>query len=304
MIPSNNRGTLPSVTAASAAVIFFFLTLIVCSAFLMLSGCLSRPEPKPPVMIVAHRGGAGLAPENTPAAFTTGLEQGADALEMDVHLSRDGVLMVIHDSLLKTTTGKPGTVSEYDAAAMALFDASVNYRGPSSFPPQPIPTLEEVITLVQNYSRPVLLQIEIKLKENGTRYKGIEEELVRILQKHELIESAVIISFDFPSLERIHELEPDLKRGALISKAYMSGIGTGGPKAVAREMALSGVDYVGINYQYLSQTLYNELRSKKLGIGIWSVNDPQVMLRFSEMGVDFITTDRPDILRDVLNSIK
>ena len=286
--------------AAGTAIV---LLIIVIAVMLSSTECHSNRTQNPAVMRVAHRGGAGLAPENTYASFTVGLEQDADAPELDVHLSKDGVLMVMHDPLLERTTGQPGEISDYYASVLTGFNAAANYTGATSFGEQPIPTLEGVIALVESQAkRPILLQIEIKMKSDGSRYMGLEEKLVQMLRDYNRLDSSIIISFDFPSLTRIHELEPRLKRAALISRKYREKVGTGGPKAIAKKMASLGVDYVGINYSYLSQSLYDELRAQKLGIGVWTVNDANAIKRLAVMGVDFITSDRPDLLKDVFVS--
>ena len=251
-------------------------------------------------MRVAHRGGAALAPENTLAAFETGLNYDPDALELDIHLSNDGVLMVMHDPLLSRTTGEAKEISDYDAATLATFNATKTHKDARLFGFQPIPTLEQVLGYVQTREQSVLLQIEIKLKQDGSRYDQLEEKLIALLRKYDRIDSSVIISFDFPSLQRIHELEPSLQRGALISKKYMTEIGSKGPKAVAENIASLNVDYVGINYNYLSQTLYDEFRAKGLGVGAWTVNEKEAILRMAKLGVDFITSDYPDRLQQLL----
>ncbi|MGE0074532.1 MAG: glycerophosphodiester phosphodiesterase [Sphaerochaetaceae bacterium] len=270
--------------------------LVWVSIVLATTGCSSMKEQEQPLR-VAHRGGAGLAPENTLAAFENGLHYHPDMVELDIHLSKDGELIVMHDPLLERTTGKLGQISDYDRATLATFDAAATYSPGHSFGFQAIPTLPQVFDLVETKAGyPIGYQIEIKLRSDGSRYAGIEKKLVALLAERGLADRSVVISFDFPTLETIGQLKPKLKRAALISKKYMTAIGAGGPKAVAADIASLGVDYVGINYSYLSQTLYTEFRNKNLGIGVWTVNEPSAMERMAAMGVDFITSDFPDIL--------
>jgi glycerophosphoryl diester phosphodiesterase len=287
-----------STRMAACAAIFLCVAL---STLFTAIGCSSSEVQEVSVMRVAHRGGSALAPENTLAAFSVGLQHDADALEMDVHLSKDGEIMVTHDPLLARTTGQPGEVADYDANTLGGFNAATAFIGSTSYGSQKVPTFDEVLDLVEREAkRPVVLQVEIKLKNDESRYLGIEEKLIAKLRERGRIESTIIISFDFPSLARIQELEPQIRTGALISKKYMTSVGAKGPKAVAENIASLKVDYVGINYQYLSQTLYNEFRNKKLGVGAWTVNEAKDMSRFAEMGVDFITSDRPDLLLQIV----
>jgi len=273
----------------------------ITGGLVILAGsCQSTQSAEVSVMRVAHRGGAALAPENTLIAFQTGLEHDADALEMDVHLSQDGILVVAHDSALVRTTGQPGNIEDYTASYLANLDASVSFKGSKTSERQYIPTLEEVLDLVQvKSSRQVKLQIEIKLKADGSRYDSLEEKLVETLRRRGIVDRCIIISFDFPSLERIGKLEPALQRGALIGKKYMTEAGAKGPEYVAEEIKSLGVEYVGISYQYLSQTLFEEFRAHGIGVGVWTVNEPAMMKRFISMGVDFITSDNPELLMQI-----
>lgn len=251
---------------------------------------------------VAHRGGAGLAPENTLAAFSAGIAQKADAIELDIHLSKDGRIMVIHDSLLLRTTGQEGAVKDYTYEELQQFNAAANYNGEKSYGFQSIPALEDVLDLAATAELPELnFQIEIKLQADGTRYQEIEKKLVHILQERGLVSRTVIISFDAQTLHTIKNLEPELSCGFLISKAFMEAIGAGGPEGVAKEILSQGFEMVGIKYLYLTDTLYTVLRSYDLDMGVWVVNEPDMMRHFIHMGVDFITTDRPDILAQVLS---
>lgn len=302
---TSSKSHVSMLTMAVRAAIVFCLFACIAALFI---GCTSTQRPaeyeaKPTgtIMRVAHRGGAALAPENTLAAFANGLKTDADALELDIHLSKDGVLMVAHDPLLQRTTGESGEIIDYEAAVLRTMNAAKTHPQADTFGFQPIPTLEEVLKLAETAPRPVLLQIEIKVKQDGTRYENIEKKLVEMLRNFNRIDSSIIISFDFPSLATIKQLEPKLKTGALISKAYMTKIGAKGPKAVAEDIASLGADYVGINQVYLSQTLYDEFRAKGLKVGVWTVNEPQAIEKFAAMNVDFITSDRPDLLKELLD---
>jgi glycerophosphoryl diester phosphodiesterase len=285
-------------TVAAAAATVFILSLL-----LILSSCASTESrlSAAPIAKVAHRGGSLLAPENTLAAFQRGIDEGADAIELDVHLSADGQLIVMHDPSLFRTTAHEGYIGDWIALDLQSLDASASYRGDTAYPVQHVPTLEQVLALVERQERSVALQVEIKTDQKGRRYEGIEEAVVSALRLHGLIEETIIISFDFPTLLRIREIEPSLKLGALVNRAYLESIGMAGPAAVAASIADLGVEYVAINYAYLSQRLFDEFRSHNLLIGAWTVNNEKDIRRIAAMGVDFITSDRPDLLRELLD---
>ncbi len=261
-------------------------------------GTLGGSPPAPGPVAVAHRGGAGLAPENTLAAFRAGLESGADALELDVHLTRDGHLVVIHDAATVRTTNVVGEVGEMTLAEIERLDASARSFGPP-VPAQRIPTFAEVLELARGRAS---VQVEIKLRSDGTRYPGIEAAVAGALRQAGMSEQATILSFDFATLQDMKRIDPGLRTCALITTRTLETIGRRGPTAVAGEMAALGVDSVGVDKRWLSENLYRELRSRRLGVGVWTVDNETEMRRFAEMGVDFITSNKPDLLRQVLHA--
>jgi glycerophosphoryl diester phosphodiesterase len=233
------------------------------------------------------------------AAFKLALEYGIDALELDVNLSRDGRLAVIHDPSLARTTNQSGLVADFTMEELKGFDAAARFFG-KAYGPQPIPVLEEVLELLalEPY-RQVMLQLEVKVREDGSRYPGIEAEIIRLLRDYGMMDRTTILSFNFPTLHTIAELEPRLQRCALIGRAYLAGVGKAGPTAVAEEIAALSVEYVGVREDSLGRPLYDALRSKGLRIGAWTVNELPRMQELKRMGVDFITSDRPDLLQEL-----
>lgn len=247
------------------------------------------------VLKVAHRGGAGLAPENTLAAFRKGLESGADAVELDVHLSSDGELVVMHDPNVARTTDGSGEIGAKTLAEIRKLDASARYFG-VPVGAQAVPTLQEVLDLVKGRCG---VQIEIKVRTDGSRYEGIERKVVEAVRSNGLTDQAVVLSFNFPTLVDVKSLEPRLRTCALINRAYLVGVGKAGPAAVGAEMSGLGADFVGVDKSWLTPALYAEFRSRKLGVGVWTVDDEKQMREFAAMGVDFVTSNRPDLLRVV-----
>lgn len=248
---------------------------------------------------VAHRGGAGLAPENTLAAFSNGLSLEPDAIELDVHLSRDGELVVIHDPVLDRTTNGRGAVADHTAAELAQLNAAAKYSGPAAVEPQPVPTLDQVLDLAKGRAG---VQIEVKVAVDKSRYPGIEAKLVETLRRHDMVGDVVVLSFDFPTLQEVKRIDPAVATCALISTAYMREPGHSDPEAVAAEIAALGAEYVGINASLLSEPLFAGLTGRGLQVGVWTVNDVKSMREFAAMGVAFITSDRPDLLNEALGA--
>ena len=230
---------------------------------------------------VAHRGASALAPENTIAAFDRAVEVEADVLELDLHLSRDGELVVIHDDTLDRTTDGHGPVNERSLEELKRLDAG-RWFG-EGFAGQRIPMLDEVL---DRYARKVPLALEIKA--GSTFFPGIEEKVVSALRQHAAIDQAAVASFDHYALRRLKEIEPTIRTAALLVGRPVSLSALAGP-AKANGLALEA--------SFVTKTEVEACRAAGLQIVVWVVNDPARMRHFIRLGVDGIITDRPDLLR-------
>lgn len=254
---------------------------------------MSRP------LIVAHRGGAGLAPENTLAAFHKAIALQVDAVELDVHLSKDGVPMVIHDPDVSRTTDGRGEVGMLTRAELKTLNAAAQFTG-EVLPPQRIPTLDDVLDVLRGR---LGVQIEIKRRADQTRYAGIEAAVMEAVRRHHMLAAVRIISFDFPTLQAIKTLAPTAQTCALMSSAYLKRFDTRWqPDTLVHDLAAHGFDCVGVPFKQLTKRLFKALRVQHFRVGVWTVNDVSAMRQFVDLGVDFITADRPDLLHEVLRA--
>jgi glycerophosphoryl diester phosphodiesterase len=233
--------------------------------------------------IAAHRGGALLWPENSLTAFRGALALGVDLLELDVHLSKDGEVVVIHDPTLPRTTTGEGAVRDHTWAELKV----VTLRGASD---ERIPHLREVLALLRPARAGLLL--EIKAGPDGVGYPGIEERVLRLLAETGLTERTTIMAFDWTTLERVRGLAPGMRRSALLSRRGMERSG-GVPDAV-RGAAAVATD-LGIERTLLSPAIVAAARAAGLTIGVWTVNEPEELRAVLAAGVDYVTTDRPDL---------
>lgn len=246
---------------------------------------------------VAHRGGAGLAPENTLAAFRKALEVGADAVELDLHMSKDGALVVMHDPDLFRTTGASGEIRTLTLTELHKFNAAATYRG-NGVVPQHIPTLQEVLALVKGRAN---VQIEIKLSPDHARYPGMEAKVIAAVREYDMLANVTVISFDFATLRAIRTLEPTVQTCALVASLYLSRFDVRRDATlVAADLARQGCRNVGVKCTWLTAPLLHALRARDFRVGVWTVNDAFSICKFADMGVDFITSDRPDLLRQLL----
>lgn len=288
------------------------LRLVSVAALILLAACQSAPaatsasvEPTRPaepgagsaVLIVAHRGGAALAPENTLAAFENALQIGVDMVECDVHLSRDGELIVMHDPDVSRTTDGAGQIGQMTLAEIKKLNAAARF-GNGTWPAQPPPTLGELLDRVKGKAG---IQIEIKLASGNVRYPGIEKKVVDALSAKGMIDHAIVISFDLATLKDIKAMDSRIKTGALVNAQWMMARLTRSHEQIVDEVIqATDADYFMPTASSVSEALVQAVHARGLEIGVWTVNNTGDMRRLAAWGVDAITSDRPDELKRTL----
>ena len=248
------------------------------------------------VAVVAHRGGAALAPENTLAAFENALKIGVDMVECDVHLSKDGEVVVMHDPNVSTTTNGSGRISDLTLAELKKLNAAAKFRG--GFAPQTIPTLAELLDLVKGK---VAIQIEIKVNASNARYPGIERKVIDLVNARGMTDQVAVISFDFPTIKEIKTIDPRIKTGALVNAAWMLARAVATPeRIVAEAIEPTGADYFLPAAGSVNEAIVQAAHARGVRIGVWTVDAPQDMCRYAGYGVDAITTNNQDELKRAL----
>lgn len=232
-----------------------------------------------PVLVIAHRGASGHAPENTLAAFKRAVALGATFIETDLQLSRDARFVAIHDDTVNRTTNGQGKVQELSLGDLRRLDAG-SWFG-SEFTGERIPTLEEILEFSKKHD--VVFYLELK---PGGSWGG-EPALIRALRESEEIARTVVISFDAAILEGLRRIEPTVMTGLLfdgqIERPLEKAIAVG-----ARQLAVRG--------DLVTPALLADARKKDLQVVCWTVNHPAHMRLLIEAGVDGIMSDYPDRL--------
>ena len=232
-----------------------------------------------PPLVIAHRGASADAPENTIAAFELGLEQGADAIELDVHLSADGHPVVIHDFTLERTTNGSGPVRALRVRELKRLDAG-GWRA-RRFRGQRIQTLQEVLERFRDRAR-----FWIELKAGSRVYPGIEERVVSMLEIYEVVDRTLVQSFDHDAVTLIRSLSREVRVGALVEEAP---VGTGLLAPGVANAICPAVDL-------MTESLLARIREAGLECYVWTVNEPALMDRLVSWQVNGIITDRPGVL--------
>ncbi len=246
------------------------------------------------VQRVAHRGGSHLAPENTLAAFRNALTLPIDALELDVHMSRDGHAVVIHDNTVDKRTNGKGNILDLDFVYLRSLNAAAYF--PGGWPePQQIPTLREVLDLAKGY---VQVYIEIKSsKRDGVqgRYPHIAETVVDEVRSAGMLDQVLIISFDWLILPQVKALEPALHTGALVSNDVWNPRAKHALQTLMEQVAALGCEWINMDDDLFTAEMPALLHERGFKLGLWTVNTAKAMLRFAAAGVDSFTSDRPDL---------
>jgi glycerophosphoryl diester phosphodiesterase len=245
------------------------------------------------LLIMGHRGARYVVPENTQAAYELAMEVGVDCIELDVHLSKDDALIVMHDATLDRTTDGVGEIRDWTLAELRALNAAATYEGERDYGVQRIPTLQDVYDLVQGR---IQINIEIKTDSRGKRYPGMEEKLIEVIERNQAADYTIISSFDFPTLECARSLAPALGIYGIVSKEYFQKIDVDDPARVVEGFIRQGFHWVAVNKAFLTKELAHDLTSAGITVHTWVINDVAEMWSFVDMGIDVITTDRPDLL--------
>ncbi len=251
------------------------------------------------VQRVAHRGGAQLAPENTFAAFLNALTMPIDAIELDVHLSRDGHVVVIHDNHVHKRTNGSGNLLDLDLAYLRRLDAAAHH--PGGWPePQRIPTLSEVLELANGRTQ---VYIEIKTSKRRRTYEPypyIAEKVVELVHQAGMLDRVLVISFDWKILPVIKSIEPKIETGMIVSKKVWNPRTMDGSQLLVERAGEFGCAWINMDYKLFTPEMPPMVHNNGLRLGLWTVNSEADMLRFAAARVDSLTSDRPDLF-SVLN---
>ena len=228
----------------------------------------------------------GHAPENTFASFELALAQGVDAIELDVHLSADDQVVVIHDHDLSRTTDGQGVVRDRTLAELQRLDAGARFD--AQYAGQRIPTLDEVLAWARG--RCVL---DIEIKGGPDPYPGIEQQVVDLVRRHAMTEQAIVISFDHPTVARVKAMAPELATGALYKWRPLDPVG------VARNV---GADAILPYWPVCDAETVEQAHAAGLSVHPWATSDPQAIAELVDLGVDSICSNHPDRVVGVIGS--
>jgi len=238
--------------------------------------------------VIAHRGASKLAPENTMPAFRKALELGADGIELDVQMSSDGFLVVIHDEKLDRTSNGKGLVRDRTLAELKSLDFGSWFS--EDFRDEKIPVLEDVLCLLSGWDG--LLNIEIK---NGpVFYPGIERAVADAVKKYRMTYRTIISSFNHYSLVEIRKYEPEIKTAPL----YMAGIYK--PWEYARSIGATAIHPLFYN---VVPEVMEGCKQNNIMVHPFTVDQPDQIQQVAAAGADGIITNVPDIALKIVKGM-
>ena len=236
---------------------------------------------------VGHRGASAAAPQNTLAAFRKAIELGADGVELDAQLSADGIVVVIHDFVVDTTTDGTGRVADKTLAELKALDAGGKFS--PQFAGERIPTLAEVFEAVQTK-----LLINIELKDFDSFGGKLEAPVLEVVRKHAMEKRVLFSSFNPFVLRAMKRLAPDIPAGLL----YREDL----PIHLRRAWLAPLIPHEARHPRspMVTDSTVQWCHARSLRVNTWTVDEPAEMRRLIALGVDGIITNKPDALRDVL----
>lgn len=245
-----------------------------------------------PPRVIAHRGDSAAAPENTLAAFAAALAAGADIVELDVQLTRDRQVVVIHDPTVERTTNGRGAVGELTLQELRALSAGYPAVFGGAFAGERVPTLGEALHFLQGRGRVV---IEIKRESaDGASEDGIEALTLAAVLRADMQREVAVVSFEADVLQRCRGLDPHVPRGHLFYRATTD--------AVLAAAAAVEADIVLPEKGMLTPELHAAVRAAGLHLATWLVDDPAELPELLRYDLFGIGTNRPGVLLDALTA--
>ena len=234
--------------------------------------------------IYGHRGCMGTLPENTLLGFRQAIELGADGIEIDVHMTKDGEIVVIHDEILDRTTNGSGYVKDHSLKEIKQFSAGMNYAHFPNYEAawnlERIPTLQEVLELLAPYK----IELNIELKTCRFKYEHLEEKVLSLVKEYGNGRKVIYSSFHLPTILRIKQIDRNAEIAWLLDQQISH------PKDYLQSLELEAL-HLSRGTFFSEVFSYKDLLEKTR---IWTVNDMDGLKQLLDLGVKTIITDFPE----------
>ncbi len=239
-------------------------------------------------LVIAHRGASAYRAENTLGAYELAVEQGADMIEIDLHSTRDGAIVVAHDEGLERIGGR-GDIADASLEEVRALDAGAGHSHAGSGPER-VPLLEEVL---DRFGAALPFNLEIKTARRR-RYAGLEAEVLRLVEARGLLERMLFSSFSDPVLRELRALSSGARIGVLVSPSA--------PGASIERARAVDAEAINPHCQLVTRRLVESAHGEGLAVYPYTVDDEEQMRRLLALGVDGMFSNRPDRLRSLVSA--
>ncbi len=244
-------------------------------------------------VVIGHRGASAYYPENTMAAFEAAYEMGAEMIELDILLSKDGVPVVIHDETLDRTTNGAGKVADYTLTELQKLDAGLWFGREHAG--EQIPTLEEVLGFAKDR---ITLNIEIKTEAVTDEYLGgIEEKALNLVKKYEMEDYVLFSSFDYRAISHLKQLDVDISAALLYNKKQSAS------RIPSELVANYKADAFNCSRRQYKKRWAEDTQRHNIPVFVYTVNKERQMEKMIKRGVSGIFSDKPDLLKQVVDNM-
>ena len=245
--------------------------------------------PKPP-LVIAHRGDSAHRPENTLAAFAGALELGVSAVELDIQLTRDGHVVVIHDVNLDRTTSGRGDVRQMTLAEVRAVSAGYPDRFGGEWAGERVPTLAEALALLRDRARAMIELKAESVTEDETG--GLEALAVAEIRRSGMADKVALISFDQRAILRLRQLAPEISRGRIFGRTTTDNI-LADARATSSEVVLP-------HKNQLSDDLVARVRAAGIKLATWVVDEPEELRQLARFDLYGVGSNRPGVLLEAI----
>jgi glycerophosphoryl diester phosphodiesterase len=243
-------------------------------------------------LILGHRGASAIAPENTIAAFSQAFADGADGIEFDVRLSRDGVPAVIHDANLKRTGLVDRVIAQLDAAELAQLDVGswFSARQPhNTYAGEKLPLLSKVFEVFRDSRKLLYVEMKCEPEEGAT----LGKEVVRLTREAQLSDCVVIESFDLQAIAAVKECDAGLRIAALFEPKFTRPLSSLRSSKIVEAAVAVGADEIALHHLLAGDSLVEKSRAAGLEVVVWTVDDPRWIKRAESLGIKALIANDP-----------
>lgn len=244
-------------------------------------------------LIIGHRGASATAPENTLIAFERAMADGADGVEFDIQLARDGVPVVIHDATLKRTGLRAGSISDLTSAELEKIDVGTWFnrkypaRAHREFANATVPTLAGVLDYFRKVEAVLYIEMKCALRDSH----ALAREVVRLIHEHKLNSRVVVESFALDSIREIKRIDQGIRTAALFEPTVSRPLL---PKRTMIDKALScDASEIALHRSFASKRTIEEARRRGLHVVVWTADHPSWIGRAVKHGIRAIITNQP-----------